>query len=161
MKKVYDIHKCDEGGGGREGDTNLNTLNSRFYILNNKQFARSGVQPWCRGFMSYGLLRRVLGVHNPHLQGPRTWSLKTQGKRRALFTLPLSITNQKIRALATSCIHLTVRPFKKALHRDGLVNRFVLLLLSSSLLMSVIFCLSVPKSTAEMLSLAYRPFTRN
>ena len=45
-KKAYDIHKCDGGregeGGGREGDTNLNTLNSRLYKLNNKQFARSG-----------------------------------------------------------------------------------------------------------------------
>ena len=30
------------GEGRREGDTNLNTLNSRLYKLNNKQFARSG-----------------------------------------------------------------------------------------------------------------------
>jgi hypothetical protein len=33
--------------GEGEGERNLNALNSRFYKLNNKQFARSGVQPWC------------------------------------------------------------------------------------------------------------------
>jgi len=47
-KKAYDIHKCDGVGGGRgEGQTNLDALNSRLYNWNNKQFARSSVQPWC------------------------------------------------------------------------------------------------------------------
>jgi hypothetical protein len=41
-------------GGG--GETNLNTLNSRFYKLNNKQFARSGVQLDVEGSCLLGYL---------------------------------------------------------------------------------------------------------
>ena len=71
--------------------------------------------------MSSGLLRRVLGllmIHDDSKQckssssRARTYSLKIKGKCRASFTLPLSLTNQKIWTLATSCIPLTDN-FKK------------------------------------------------
>ena len=39
---------------------------------------------------------------------------------------------------------------------DWLISQFLLLLLSSLLLM-ITFCSSVPKSTAKMMSQAYRP----